>query len=145
MRHWNQRSEPRQPPPATPKAAPKRMRANTKKRAKADRAKQPARRAFAAAAGVCMVCRQANVETVHEIANGAAREKCLDQFDLTLAVCAACHETLHPIKPAVQIAIRAAWFIDVACGKYCSLKGFAPTHVTRNDVLTALEYAPELR
>lgn len=143
--NWEDRYTNRQPPPATPKAAPKRMKRNTAKRAKADRAKQPARRAFVTEAEVCMVCRQRPGQDAHEIASGNARERCLDQFDLIIVCCRECHDRIQGIKPAIQIAIRAAWWIDAVAAQYCELKGYAPTHVTRNDVLGALEYAPELR
>lgn len=92
-----------------------------------------------------MVCRKAPATDPHEIASGDAREGCLSEIDLIMALCRSCHEQVQGWKPEVQIAARAAWLIDKQCYTYNVLKRTAQTHVTRVGVLTALEYAPGVK
>jgi hypothetical protein len=104
----------------------------------------PERRAYKEQVGQCMICRQqlpADSLDCHEIASGSAREACLTQWNLILVVCRECHERIQHSKPEKQIAYLAKFWIDQACAKYNELKGTAPTHVTRNDVVTYLNFS----
>jgi hypothetical protein len=117
------------------------LRRVSKKRAALMREVGPERKAFLEEIGVCMVCRQNPPQDCHEIASGSAREDCLTEWDLIAVVCRKCHDKIQHWKPAKQIALVMAFRIDAACRRYCELKGFALTHVDRNAVLCALEYA----
>lgn len=120
------------------------LRRVSKKRKKLNAGVNPERKAFVEAAGACMVCRVSPAVDAHEIASGHAREDCLTEWSLIMAVCRRCHTKIQHMKPEKQIALRTAFFIDQACEKYNELRGTAPTHVTRNGVLNYFSYSKDL-
>lgn len=118
------------------------MRRVSAKRAKLMRTVGPARKEFRLAVGVCMLCRQNPASENHEIANGAAREKCLEVLDLQLCVCRSCHEAIQTAHPADQLALRTIWDIDYRTLKYNELMG--RNRVDTEDVIARLMFRKAL-
>jgi hypothetical protein len=115
----------------------------SKKRAKLMRTLSPVRRELKKTIGQCMRCLDPlppDYLDVHEIASGAAREKCLSEPSLQLVLCRECHEDVQSWPPAKQIALRHQWLIEEACEKYCELNGLADTAVVAAEVFVFLMY-----
>lgn len=107
----------------------------------------PERKARKAEVGRCMVCRREfPPEQLEgdEIARGAAREQCLSVPELTLISCAKCHRLTQDWPPAKRIALLVAFEIDFKCAKFCELRGYAITHLTRNSVVNYLDYSKDV-
>lgn len=142
LRSFNDAAKPRgapTPEPTKPKLNHRKpLRRVSKKRAALNRKVKPMRDEYKA--GECMKCRKVPADDCHEIATAAAREQCLTEWSLVIALCRSCHSEVQNWTPATQIALLAAYRIDKACERYCELKGYAPSYVSRNSVLTALEY-----
>ncbi len=138
----NARAKARKPPaPEQAKPARKGLRYVSKDRAKLMKTLSPERCELKVHVGCCMKCRKALGPAyldAHEIANGAAREDCMDEPLLVMVLCRKCHNRVQGQPPAKQIALHFRWLIDVACAKYCDLTGTAPTHVVGEDVVTFL-------
>lgn len=117
------------------------LRRVSKKRAKLMREVGPQRKAFVESVGTCMVCRQRPAVECHEICAGAAREACLDEWMLVMAVCRRCHTKIQSTPAAKQIKLRIRWTIEETCRRYCELKGLAPTAVVAQEVILRLACA----
>ena len=115
------------------------------KRRKLLRVVGPIRKDFLANAGQCMICRSATPVDVHEIARGFAREECLGQPILQLALCRACHAIAQDAPAAEQIAAKILWEIDLAVELYAGLR--ARRTVAREDVILrlAMPNLPEVK
>lgn len=128
----------RDPPERQPKPARKGLRRVSKARSKLNRELGPQRKAFLESVGTCMVCRQRPAVECHEICAGAAREACLDEWMLVMAVCRACHNKIQGTPAAKQIKLRIRWTIEETCRRYCELKGLASTAVVAEEVILRL-------
>lgn len=119
------------------------MRRVSKKRQALMRQAGPARKAFVESkATVCMVCHTAgHALQCHEIARGAAREKCLTEPSLWLAVCSECHEELGDYEKwplARQLAARLWWDLCESVFRFNEIRGRAQSAVTPQSVARVL-------
>lgn len=110
-------------PARTPLLRKTRLKPVSAKRQKLMRIVGPARKAFVAAVGKCMVCREADATDPHEIASGYAREKCLSHLELQIACCRECHKLMQHSPPAEQIAVLVMWGLDRLSTIYNDLMG----------------------
>lgn len=119
------------------------LRRVSKKRAALMRKVGPERRELKERVGECMYCRKAlDPERLdaHEVANGAAREKCMEEPLLVIVLCRPCHDDVQGWQPARQIGLHFKWLIERGCKRFCELNGLADTAVVPDDVITFLMY-----
>ncbi len=136
--------KPPSPPPARVSQAQRTpLKRVSKKRAALMAKVGPERRARKESTQMCMCCREplpAYLLEIHEVASGPAREKCLEWIDLQLVLCRGCHEHVQRWPAAKQIALGMMWDIEKRCALYCDLKGYAPTAVVADEVITFLMF-----
>lgn len=113
----------------------------SKKRAMLNALMNPGRTGFVLLAGRCMVCGDADAIDCHEVCRGSAREACLHQPRLWLALCRPCHELMDDYStfPIVkQLAIRIRWEIKKTIQEANQVRGRAPGAITAAEVIECL-------